>query len=184
MTKNALRSHFKQQRRNLTHNAKITAERAIGQHWQQRQPSLTKIGSYLATGVECATAALHKDCWQQQQQHIFIPLITQPGYFRELHADSRLMKTALGIQEPLDGPLVTVDHLDLLLIPLLAIDQQGYRLGYGGGFYDQLLAQCTKKPLLIGVGFQEQWLDTLPHDPWDIPLDGFLSEKGWYFFNP
>lgn len=183
MTKFALRHALKKQRALLAPEARLGAIARIGELWQThpRVKAATKIGSYNATPLECPTQALHAASWQQQQQ-IFIPQIDAPGQWAELTAQSVLQKTALGIFEPIHTPTLPTDDLDIILVPLLGIDQQGYRLGYGGGFYDRVLAKSLKKPYLIGLGFQQQCTDSLPHDPWDIPLDAFLSEQGWLFF--
>ena len=181
LSKTALRDNFRQLRRSLSAESREHAARQISQLWQDSARTEVNIGSYLATPNECPTDALHTLCWQQAKR-IFIPLISQPGQWAELTPTSALTKTPLGIFEPIHDHAIATDCLDILLLPLLAIDQQGYRLGYGGGFYDQLLANCPKKPLLIGLGFHRQLVAILPHDPWDIPVDGFLSENGWLFF--
>ena len=66
---------------------------------------------------------------------------------------------------------------DLVLVPLVAIDGHGTRLGQGKGHYDRVLAKLREHgALLIGVGWQVQKLDeTIPAEPWDVPLDGFAS---------
>lgn len=71
-------------------------------------------------------------------------------------------------------------NLDLLLIPLVAVDQKGYRLGKGGGYYDTTLSGITKKNFIsCGIGFNCQKLAyDLPVDPWDLQLDYFASEQG------
>ncbi len=68
----------------------------------------------------------------------------------------------------------------LLLVPLLAFDRQGYRLGYGGGFYDRTLALLRQQGPVkaIGLGFSGQEVDAVPHDMLDQPLDGVLCENG------
>jgi len=158
----------------------------MGQLWQRRAEltsgAALKIGSYLALSGECPTQALHQQAWEHQQQ-IFIPLISAPGQWAELKPQSELKKTPLGIFEPLHTSSLPTQALDIILLPLLSIDHQGYRLGYGGGFYDQLLAAADNRPYLIGLGFHNQLTEKLPHDPWDIPLDAFLSEQGWLFFS-
>jgi 5-formyltetrahydrofolate cyclo-ligase len=79
-------------------------------------------------------------------------------------------------------------NLDLIFIPLIAVDKTGTRLGSGGGYYDTTLAEIrnipsgNKKPILCGVGFSYQLVDSLPKDSWDIPLDYFVSENGLYKF--
>jgi 5-formyltetrahydrofolate cyclo-ligase len=77
-------------------------------------------------------------------------------------------------QPPLDAPEV---FPDLVLVPLVAIDRSGTRLGQGKGHYDRVLGkQREHGALLIGIGWQVQKLEgKIPTDPWDIPLDGFAS---------
>jgi 5-formyltetrahydrofolate cyclo-ligase len=68
---------------------------------------------------------------------------------------------------------------DVLLVPLLAFDRQGYRLGYGGGFYDRTLAllRATKPVVAIGVGYAAQEVAAVPHDALDQPLDFVMTEN-------
>jgi 5-formyltetrahydrofolate cyclo-ligase len=63
-------------------------------------------------------------------------------------------------------------------VPLLAFDRTGYRLGYGGGFYDRSLAElrAAKKVLAVGVAFSVQEVDAVPHDGNDQPLDWIVTE--------
>jgi 5-formyltetrahydrofolate cyclo-ligase len=73
---------------------------------------------------------------------------------------------------------------DLVLVPLVAIDSKGTRLGQGKGHYDRVLAKLRERgALLIGVGWQVQRLDEeIPAEPWDVPLDGFASPEGVEMF--
>jgi 5-formyltetrahydrofolate cyclo-ligase len=68
---------------------------------------------------------------------------------------------------------------DVLLVPMLAFDHKGYRLGYGGGFYDRTLAKLRafKKITAIGVAYAGQEMDAVPHDTHDQPLDWIMTEK-------
>jgi 5-formyltetrahydrofolate cyclo-ligase len=66
---------------------------------------------------------------------------------------------------------------DALLIPLLGYDAAGYRLGYGGGYYDRTLAALRQKPLCIGVGYDESSLATIHPQPHDIPMDLIVTER-------
>lgn len=69
---------------------------------------------------------------------------------------------------------------DILLIPLVAFDLNGFRLGYGGGFYDRTLEglRAKRSCLAVGIAYAAQEYDTLPHDVYDQPLDWVVSEKG------
>jgi 5-formyltetrahydrofolate cyclo-ligase len=84
-------------------------------------------------------------------------------------------------QPPLDAPEV---HPDLVLVPLVAIDGKGTRLGQGKGHYDRVLARLREHgALLIGLGWEVQKVDAvIPAEPWDVPLDGFASPEGLEMF--
>lgn len=69
-------------------------------------------------------------------------------------------------------------NLDLVLVPLLAVDRDGYRLGQGGGYYDTTFAnRKLLKPVLCGVGYDWQIVDKLTYDIWDLRLDYFVSPR-------
>jgi 5-formyltetrahydrofolate cyclo-ligase len=66
---------------------------------------------------------------------------------------------------------------DALLIPLVGYDTEGFRLGYGGGYYDRTLAALTPRPLTIGVGYDEAALATIHPQPHDVPMDMIVTER-------
>jgi 5,10-methenyltetrahydrofolate synthetase len=66
---------------------------------------------------------------------------------------------------------------DALLIPLVGYDAEGYRLGYGGGYYDRTLAALSRKPLCIGVGYDDSALATICPQPHDVPMDWIVTER-------
>ncbi len=89
-----------------------------------------------------------------------------------------LQPGAFGIWEPAaDWPQLVAAAVDLILVPCVGCDRAGYRLGYGGGFYDRLLADPAWARIpTIGITFSPMWVDTLPIDPWDRPLDRICTE--------
>lgn len=97
-----------------------------------------------------------------------------------------LQRGAFGIQEPDPAsPQLAADQVDLILVPCVACDRRGYRLGYGGGFYDRLLSSAPwqGKPA-IGILFEFACLPELPIDPWDQPLQAICTESQLFFCNP
>ncbi|MDF5711642.1 MAG: 5-formyltetrahydrofolate cyclo-ligase [Nostoc sp. S4] len=87
---------------------------------------------------------------------------------------------AYGISEPHpDAPILDPTEVDLILIPSVACDYQGYRLGYGKGYYDRLLSlpEWLTKPTM-GIVFDFAYLLQLPIEPWDKPLEAVLTETG------
>lgn len=102
--------------------------------------------------------------------------------FREWAAGQPLEPNRHGIPEPTDGPLLEPDALAMVLVPLLAFDAQGQRLGQGGGWYDRSFAfrkdAERTQPLLIGIGYDWQQVDALHAAPWDVALDAIATPGG------
>lgn len=101
-----------------------------------------------------------------------------PLLFRAWSPGDAMAATMWGIREPL--PTAPALEPDILLGPLLAFDSAGYRLGYGGGFYDRTLARLrAMKPVIsIGLAFAEQQVDAVPHLDYDERLDWVLTPTG------
>jgi len=100
----------------------------------------------------------------------------RPLVFRAWHPGDALVAGGYGTQVPDAGQEVVVPHL--LLVPLLAFDRAGYRLGYGGGFYDRTLAalRAAGPVVAVGLAFCAQEVDTVPHDATDARLDWIVTE--------
>jgi 5-formyltetrahydrofolate cyclo-ligase len=100
-------------------------------------------------------------------------------------ASEPLQTGAYGIFEPhADSPTLEANEVDLILVPSVACDLRGYRLGYGGGFYDRLLSspEWQLKPT-IGIVFDFACLVQLPIDEWDKPLGGVCTETNLIIIN-
>jgi 5-formyltetrahydrofolate cyclo-ligase len=102
----------------------------------------------------------------------------KPLLFRAWTPGEPLSEVTWGIREPL--PAAAVVEPDIVLGPLLAFDLEGYRLGYGGGFYDRTLARLRAlKPVVsIGLAYDEQRVDAVPHSDYDERLDWVLTPSG------
>jgi 5-formyltetrahydrofolate cyclo-ligase len=89
---------------------------------------------------------------------------------------AQLAPGALGILEPDETcPMVPLEEIDLIIVPAVAWDETGHRVGYGGGFYDRLLARAAEK-LCIGIGFDCQVLPQVPRDTHDLGVDMLITE--------
>lgn len=89
-----------------------------------------------------------------------------------------LIKTDKRLWEPTpgSGPEIPVEALDLIFTPGAAFDRSGYRLGYGGGFYDRLLSARRPEVPVIGLAFSEQVVESLPAEAHDQRLDGLVTD--------
>ena len=113
---------------------------------------------------------------RQQRKLWFVRLGDKP--------DWRLNRFGIAEYRHPSARKVRVYQLDVLFMPLLGFDRRGSRIGMGGGFYDASLAKLAgrrhwQKPRLVGVAFSNQQVDRIPDDPWDIPLSGVLTERGF-----
>jgi len=93
-----------------------------------------------------------------------------------------LVKNKYDIMEPEGGELVDADMIDIVLVPLLAFDQQGNRVGYGKGFYDRFLAQCDEDVIKIGLSFFDAVDRIDDTDEFDIPLTYCVTPHKVYEF--
>ena len=109
-----------------------------------------------------------------------LPVVMAPGMpllFREWHPGVQLAAGPLGIPYPIGSQQVQPDHV---LLPMNAWDESGYRLGYGGGFFDRTLAALIQKPLVVGVSYEMARIETIWPQPWDVPVDWVVTERGVY----
>jgi 5-formyltetrahydrofolate cyclo-ligase len=93
-----------------------------------------------------------------------------------LDSDCRLQENKWGIFEPIHGNLVNIKEIDLVLVPLLAFDLDGHRVGYGKGYYDRFLHDCKDSCFKIGISFFNAIEKITDANDFDIKLDGFIVQ--------
>jgi 5-formyltetrahydrofolate cyclo-ligase len=116
----------------------------------------------------------------EQGATVAIPEITKkdaPLCFRKWWHNAPMKQGAYGIPVPDNTEQV---NIDIALIPMVGFDQQGYRLGYGSGYYDRTLAVSNPCPLVIGIAFEMLRLDSVHPQAHDIPMDFIITEAGVY----
>ena len=109
-----------------------------------------------------------------------LPVVVAPRtplVFREWHPGTRLATGPLGIPYPADSPEVSPSAV---LLPMNGWDDKGYRLGYGGGFFDRTLEKILPRPVTIGVAYELARIETIRPQHWDIPMDWVVTERGVY----
>ena len=107
-----------------------------------------------------------------------LPVVVAEGQalaFREWTPETQLDPDRYGIPTPSTGEWLTPD---LILLPLNGFDAAGYRLGYGGGYFDRTLAALAPRPLAVGVGFEINRLDSIRPEAHDQRLDWIVTEDG------
>lgn len=99
--------------------------------------------------------------------------------FKLYQPQTSLVTNHLGIKEPDTSTMIEPSHLDLVITPLVAFDAQGFRLGQGGGYYDNTFAfkQVGQPPYLYGLALALQQIDSTQPQAWDIQLDGIATEQ-------
>ena len=116
--------------------------------------------------------------WQALGAQAALPVVVAeaaPLAFRVWQADTPLVEDRYGIPTPTAGEFL---QPDLILLPLNGFDAAGYRLGYGGGYFDRTLAALSPRPLAVGVGFEINRLATIRPEPHDQRLDWVVTEAG------
>jgi 5-formyltetrahydrofolate cyclo-ligase len=103
--------------------------------------------------------------------------------FFVVKSSKELFKQSYGLMEPrgISG-LAIPSARTLILVPALLLDRQGNRVGLGKGYYDRYLHK-VKTPLTLGVAFDEFVVDSLPLEPWDVPLGGYVTERKFDILN-
>lgn len=137
-----------------------------------------QLALYLPTDGEVdlsgAADELRRRDWQ-----LFLPVIgpERSMTFAPWSPESPMVGNRFGIAEPEhdDADLVTADALGVVIVPCVAVDRSGHRLGFGAGYYDRALATATAT-LRIGVAFETQVVERLRPEPWDVPLDVVVTE--------
>lgn len=184
-----LRSQKRLQRRTLSPHAQLAASTSLYQRILQ-QGYLTrysKIACYIAHDGEINPAPILQHAWQENIT-CYVPHITDDKQFlfTRYQEEDSLHKHHHGFLQPQAHPkqIIAAEALELVFVPLVAFDTFCYRLGMGAGYYDKAFAFCKQdlphKPLLVGLAYDMQQVESIPHHPWDVPLDMVLTEKTQY----
>ena len=137
------------------------------------------VAGYLAMGNEADPAPILAEA-AARGKRIALPRVDPASYTLSLLLWSEgepLVKSGWGVMEPLDSaPEVAGAEVDLIIVPALAIDPQGYRLGYGKGCYDRLLAGIPGK-LSIGIAYDFQLIEQCPRTQGDVPVSMVVTDR-------
>lgn len=186
-----LRQQLRKQRRELSehdqHRHAVAATRLLARLSSFR--SARRVALYLAEDGELDTAHMIERAWRCKKQ-VYLPVLPPTGHalvFAPYLPNSKMLPNRFGIDEPQVNPKhwISARQLNLILLPLVAFDTMGNRMGMGGGFYDRSLAFMKHQkqwhsPHLIGLAHELQKVDALKCEPWDIPLHQIITEQAVY----
>lgn len=138
------------------------------------------VALFIGFGSEVATEAIIREAWRTGK-NVLIPM-TSLGFNRPFFAlfrkGDRLVRTSYGPLELVEKTVpVNMRTIDLVVVPGLGYDDDGYRLGYGGGVYDRLLAQ-TPGARHVGLFFSGQRVHAIPKGRHDHPMTAIVTENG------
>jgi len=118
--------------------------------------------------------------WRLRGATSALPEVLGPGRalrFRAWWPGVAMAPGPLGIPTPAGTDIVVPDAA---FVPLVGFDAGGFRLGYGGGYFDRTLAAMDPRALVIGVGYESARLESIDPQSWDMPLDYLVTERGVY----
>lgn len=190
LSKYQCRQHFLNLRAQLKADYREAAAMSAARHFVQTQLFSTsvRIACYLPFKEEINTLPTIEAIWQAHKQ-CYLPVLTKEKslFFVAYRYGDSLIKNRYGIYEPkIHKDILSAKELDVVLMPLIAFDQTGVRLGTGGGYYDKTFSfmlsdggKLVSSPHMIGIGFAVQEAKSpLPKDPWDITMEAVITEQG------
>lgn len=181
-TKNDVRLMLRQHRHRVDERNAQSAE--LCRHvlaWEPYRRARV-VAAYAALPWEADVTSVIRDALACGKR-VALPLVGEAGAmtFRLVSSMEELRQGSYGIAEPSpEAPLVVPEDIELMLVPLEAVDRAGMRLGKGGGYYDRVLPRT--EAIRLGVALTWQWVDNLPAQPWDVPLDAAVSAQGITIF--
>ena len=185
----AARRRLRALRRSMPRAERAAAERAIAARLRRlgcARPGL-RVAAYLAMPGEASLADFLATA-SATRTRLLVPRIASRRRrtleFVELAPGASLRRGAYGIAEPAGcGRPVRIGNLDVVLVPLVAFDRAGHRLGMGAGYYDRALAarrdrdRAYRRPKLVGIAYACQEVDSIEPRPWDVALDAVVTER-------
>lgn len=183
MDKKEIRDIIKNKLLNITPDLRIkitsdiTTQLFASKLWKDAKA----VGVTVSGGFEWDTAAIIERGWQDGKTMAVpkcIPEFRRLEFYK-LESFEQLENNFYNLQEPDPerSSRVEKQEMDLLIVPGLAFDKRGYRVGFGGGYYDRFLTDFPNTT--ISIFYSKQLLDHLPIEPFDIPVQALLTEKGF-----
>lgn len=182
MTRSDIRKQSRLARQNLSPAEQQQAASLLAQQFQRTLSyrKANSIGLYLSFDGEISTTPIIEQAWRDKKA-VYLPILPRSGRhmrFARFTKKTELRANKFGIWEPYRSPRIASWAIDVVGMPLVAFDQEGNRMGMGGGFYDTTFAikhQHGFGPRLVGFAHEVQRHNKLPTEAWDVPLDAILT---------
>ncbi|MDK2809565.1 MAG: 5-formyltetrahydrofolate cyclo-ligase [Petroclostridium sp.] len=184
MNKKELRNKYLKMRKNLQYEevekkSKNIIQKLMDTAWYRQSNTIM---SYIDFRNEVITRSFIKHALKDNKR-IIVPITDMSSKILILSElkdfDNELCQSSYGILEPKKEyvRVVSCNLLDLVLVPGLAFDTSGYRIGYGGGYYDRLLQRLPQKTITIGLAFEFQIVGNIPVESFDRKVDFIITEE-------
>ncbi len=183
MNKTDLRQQYKELRKNLTSKEREVFSSAI----------LERVSTYFELSHKKISLFLPIDRFLEINTwpflkgisaEFYLPVVQENNQLSHIRYESmaQIKVNDWGIPEPIFGDVVDVEQLDFVFVPLLAVDQKGFRVGYGKGFYDQFLINCKPSCVFVGLSYFDPIPEISDLHEFDIPLHYCVTPtKVWKF---
>lgn len=182
-SKRELRKYYLDKRSNLSEGEIIKKSKSITNRIDQyiKKNDYFKIMIFVSFNNEIKTHQLIKK-WLKEDKDIYLPYIDEEDNSMKIckinNFESDLKKGVYGILEPkkeIRSSNINM-NLDTVIVPGLVYDKKGYRIGYGGGYYDKFLSTLNSSVKKIGIIYSGFIVDSLPKDHFDIPVDKIITD--------
>lgn len=175
MNKNDIRRRVKARKNLLTDSERQTAARRVFDRFEQFAAFAMSehILIYHSLPDELSTLEFI-DRWNRSK-HFYLPRVNGVNLELLPYEKTSLKMGAFSIEEPSGDDIVSPDRIDLIIVPAVAYDRSGNRVGRGKGFYDRLLA--TTRAFTVGVAYDFQLVYEIETEPFDIPVDMVITES-------
>jgi len=191
-SKSDIRKLMRQRRNALSVGDQRRASRALRQRLEHHPyfVQARRIGIYCPNDGEIDLMPLVSAA---APKRFHLPILPPRGklrlWFGGFQSGARLIVDRFGILEPVGRDRVRAEDLDLILLPLVAFDRTGGRIGMGGGYYDASLSfirrsQRVRPVRVIGAAHHFQQVERIPKDTWDVPLHGVVTDRQFITAEP
>lgn len=177
MSKNAIRKRILSRRDALSPLDVVSLSRDVAGHFLSSIPyaAASTLVLYSSIRSEVATFEIFVAAAEAGKRVLYPRTVGTTLEFVAIENLEALAAGRFGVCEPRSGEPIPLAEIDLLVLPGVAFDEQGIRLGYGLGCYDRSLA-AVKRPTLVGLAYDFQVLPSLPRETHDVPVDFVVTE--------